>query len=128
MDIPNIEPIQPKLNVGDIVIFSTLLVHESGDILNDEIRWSASFRYGDALESEFIERGYPSKYQYIPITKQPPKDFKEVTGFNTPEELSAYEKGREHEGRVIVDWIKKWNGKTNSVMGQILYNKFKEIK
>ena len=31
-------PIQPNLNVGDIAIFSTLLVHKSGIIKNDQIR------------------------------------------------------------------------------------------
>ena len=32
--------IQPNFEIGDIVIFSTLLIHESGDIINDTIRWS----------------------------------------------------------------------------------------
>jgi ectoine hydroxylase-related dioxygenase (phytanoyl-CoA dioxygenase family) len=62
--------IQPKLNIGDVVIFSTLLVHESGEIFDDSIRWSASFRYTDMLEHNFIERGYPNPYIYKPITKQ----------------------------------------------------------
>lgn len=61
--------IQPELNIGDIAIFSTLLVHKSGDIKNDTIRWSCHFRYTDMLSDEFIERGYPNPYQYKPITK-----------------------------------------------------------
>lgn len=61
--------IQPKLKVGDIVIFSTLLVHKSGDILDDSIRWSCHFRYTDMAETNFIERGYPSPYTYKSILK-----------------------------------------------------------
>lgn len=64
------ESIQPEMKVGDIAIFSTKLVHESGPILNDTIRWSCHFRYTDMLEQDFIERGYPNPYVYKPITKQ----------------------------------------------------------
>lgn len=63
------ESIQPEMKVGDIAIFSTKLVHKSGDILNDTIRWSCHFRYTDMMEQDFIERGYPSPYVYKPITK-----------------------------------------------------------
>ncbi len=62
--------IQPKLNIGDIVVFSTLLVHQSGQIFDDSIRWSAHFRYTDMGEQNFIERGFPNPYIYSPITKQ----------------------------------------------------------
>lgn len=64
------ESIQSELNIGDIIIFSTKLIHESGKISNDTIRWSASFRYTDMLAPDFIEAGYPSLYKYLPITKQ----------------------------------------------------------
>lgn len=67
---PDIEPTQPSLNVGDIAIFSTKLIHESGDILDDSIRWSCHFRFTDMSEDDFIQRGYPSPYIYSPITKQ----------------------------------------------------------
>lgn len=71
VEIPkDIQPIQPELKVGDICIFSTLLVHESGDITNDTIRWSCHFRYTDLLEQDFINRGYPCLYNYVPVTKQ----------------------------------------------------------
>jgi len=63
------ESIQPEMKVGDIAIFSTKLVHKSGDILDDSIRWSCHFRYTDMLENDFIARGYPSPYVYKPITK-----------------------------------------------------------
>ena len=63
------EGIQTELEIGDIVIFSTLLIHESGDILNDTIRWSCHYRYTNMLDSDFIERGFPNPYIYKPITK-----------------------------------------------------------
>jgi len=54
--------LQPEVNVGDIVIFSTLLVHESGVITNNEIRWSSHLRYTNMEDPDFIERGFPSPY------------------------------------------------------------------
>ena len=63
------ESIQPELEIGDIVIFSTMLVHKSGNILDDSIRWSCHFRYTDMLEQDFINRGYPNPYIYKPVTK-----------------------------------------------------------
>lgn len=60
-------PIQPSLEIGDIVIFSTLLVHESGDIINDDIRWSCHFRYTNMKDIDFIGKGFPSPYIYKSI-------------------------------------------------------------
>jgi len=62
--------IQPELEVGDIAIFSTLLIHGSGDIMNDTIRWSCHYRYTDMLEQDYIERDFPNPYVYKPLTKQ----------------------------------------------------------
>ena len=64
------EFIQPELEVGDIAIFSTLLIHGSGDILNDTIRWSCHYRYTDMLEQDYIERDFPNPYVYKPLTKK----------------------------------------------------------
>lgn len=61
--------IQENFSMGDIVIFSTLLIHASGDILNDTIRWSCHFRYTNMLDNDFIENGFPNPYIYQPITK-----------------------------------------------------------
>jgi cell division protein FtsB len=49
--------------------------------------------------------------------------YKYITGFETPSELSAYEKGREHEEKTIVKFIQDWKGETNSVIGQLLADK-----
>jgi hypothetical protein len=51
------------------------------------------------------------------------KGYKEITGFETPAELLAYEKGREHEEKTIVKFIQDWKGETNSVIGQLLADK-----
>jgi ectoine hydroxylase-related dioxygenase (phytanoyl-CoA dioxygenase family) len=66
-DLSEYEEIQPELKVGDIAIFSTFLVHKSGDITNDQIRWSCHFRYTNMLDKDFIDRGYPHPYIYKPV-------------------------------------------------------------
>lgn len=57
-----------------------------------------------------------------------PTDFKQVTGHDSPKEMMAYEKGREDEQQVIIEWIEKWDGSSNSVMGALLKKKFDERK
>ncbi len=64
------EGLRLDLQVGDIVIFSTFLVHSSGDIINNTIRWSCHFRYTNMKDEDFIKRGFPNPYIYKPITKQ----------------------------------------------------------
>jgi phytanoyl-CoA hydroxylase len=58
--------VQKAMKLGDIAIFSTLLVHESGVITNDEIRWSCHFRYTNMEDPTFIENGFPHPYIYKP--------------------------------------------------------------
>lgn len=65
-----LQPVQPNVESGDIVIFSTFLAHKSGDISNDSIRWSCHFRYTNLLDKDFIERGFPNPYVYKPIIKE----------------------------------------------------------
>lgn len=65
-DLSEYSEIQPEVNVGDIVIFSTFLVHRSGDITNDEIRWSCHLRYTNMMDQDFIERNFPNPYLYKP--------------------------------------------------------------
>jgi len=56
-----------EMNAGDILIFSTFLIHKSGEILNNKIRWSCHFRYNDMEEVDFINRDYHYNYIYKPI-------------------------------------------------------------
>jgi hypothetical protein len=58
--------VQKAMKIGDIAIFSTLLVHESGAITNDEIRWSCHFRYTNMEDPTFIANGFPHPYIYKP--------------------------------------------------------------
>jgi len=58
--------VQKAMKLGDIAVFSTLLVHESGVITNDEIRWSCHFRYTNMEDPTFIANGFPHPYIYKP--------------------------------------------------------------
>ncbi len=58
--------IQTELEVGDAVLFSTLLVHQSGNNTTQRIRWSVQFRYNNLDDPTFIERAYPMAYIYKP--------------------------------------------------------------
>jgi len=58
------------MQIGDILIFSTFLVHESGEITNNNIRWSCSFRYNNLLDDDFIDRKYEFNYIYKPKTQE----------------------------------------------------------
>ncbi len=51
---------------GDVLFFSSFLVHRSGVNSTDSIRWSCHFRYNNLAEETFIERGYPHAYTYKP--------------------------------------------------------------
>jgi ectoine hydroxylase-related dioxygenase (phytanoyl-CoA dioxygenase family) len=51
---------------GDAVVFSTLLVHRTGESGGPEARFAASFRYNNALEPSFVARSYPNPYVYRP--------------------------------------------------------------
>lgn len=53
-------------------------------------------------------------------------DFKTITGFDTPAEFEAYEKGREHEEAVLLKFIENWKGETNSLLGGLLARKVME--
>jgi phytanoyl-CoA hydroxylase len=65
-DIPDSAYLQTEFEVGDILIFSKLLVHRSGFNTTQNIRWSIQLRYNNLAEPTFIERGYPSPYNYKP--------------------------------------------------------------
>ena len=80
------EFVQTEFEVGDLLIFSSFLVHRSGNNVTRNIRWSVQLRYNNLDEPTFIERGYPMAYIYKPETEL-------VTpGFPTTEQLkSLYE-------------------------------------
>mgnify|MGYP003338848258 CR=1 FL=1 len=58
------------MNKGDILLFSSFLVHQSGDIISNKIRWSCNFRYNNLENEDFIKRNYEFSYIYKPIIKE----------------------------------------------------------
>ena len=55
-----------ELEKGDILVFSSFLIHQSGNNTTDKPRWSCHFRYNDMAEKTFIERKFPHPYIYRP--------------------------------------------------------------
>jgi len=60
---------------GDVLFFSTLLLHQSGTNTSDAIRWSCHFRYNNLAEASFVERGFPHPYIYRPAPELITPDF-----------------------------------------------------
>ena len=58
--------IDVEMSIGDLLIFSSFLVHESGKIDGKRIRWSCSFRYNNIDDNDFIDRKYEFSYIYKP--------------------------------------------------------------
>ncbi|MFN8348265.1 MAG: phytanoyl-CoA dioxygenase family protein [Spirosomataceae bacterium] len=80
--------VQTEFEVGDLLIFSAFLVHQSGNNITKNIRWSVQLRYNNLAEPTFIERGYPMAYIYKPEAELVTPDFPTVeqleTVFATP--------------------------------------------
>jgi phytanoyl-CoA hydroxylase len=64
-DLANVLDVQ--VETGDLLCFSSFLIHSSGDNIMNFPRWSAHFRYNDLDEDSFIDRGFPHPYIYKPI-------------------------------------------------------------
>lgn len=70
--------IQTEFEVGDLLIFSAFLVHQSGNNTTNQVRWSVQLRYNNLAEPTFIERGYPMAYIYKPELELVTPDFPTV--------------------------------------------------
>lgn len=64
-----------EVNVGDALIFSSFLIHQSGENISSQQRWSCHFRYNDLDENTFIERKFAHPYIYKPLEELITKDF-----------------------------------------------------
>lgn len=53
-----------EIRRGDVLVFSTLLVHATSEQGGERVRIAASFRFNDATESTWVERGLPIPYIY----------------------------------------------------------------
>lgn len=54
-----LEKVAPKLELGDALVFSTLLVHRSIAQTATPVRVTTQFRYGNFLNPDSIKRGWP---------------------------------------------------------------------
>lgn len=75
--------VQTEFQVGDLLIFSAFLVHQSGNNITKNIRWSVQLRYNNLAEPTFIERGYPMAYIYKPETELVTPNFPTVEQLET---------------------------------------------
>jgi phytanoyl-CoA hydroxylase len=64
-----------ELEQGDILLFSSFLIHQSGENITNRPRWSCHFRYNDLAERTFIERKYAHPYIYKPQEELITPDF-----------------------------------------------------
>jgi hypothetical protein len=67
--------ISVEINAGDVLLFSSFLIHQSGNNITNKPRWSCHFRYNDLDESTFIQRKFAHPYIYKPIEELITKDF-----------------------------------------------------
>lgn len=58
------------MQLGDVLFFSTLLIHRSGVNRSKSIRWSANFRYDNVEEKNFIARKFPNSFAYNRVQTQ----------------------------------------------------------
>jgi ectoine hydroxylase-related dioxygenase (phytanoyl-CoA dioxygenase family) len=71
--------ISVEVKTGDALLFSSFLIHQSGDNVTDGPRWSCHFRYNDLEDPTFIKRKYAHAYIYKPIEDLITKDFPQLT-------------------------------------------------
>lgn len=67
--------ISVEVEAGDALLFSSFLVHQSGQNTTNKPRWSCHFRYNDLDENSFISRKYAHPYVYKPIEELLTKNF-----------------------------------------------------
>jgi ectoine hydroxylase-related dioxygenase (phytanoyl-CoA dioxygenase family) len=53
-------PVEP----GDIIVFSSFLVHRTGDQDDGQVRIALSCRFNNALEQTYVAHAYPTPYKY----------------------------------------------------------------
>ncbi len=56
--------VEVEVPLGSVLFFSSFLVHRSGLNTTDQTRLTVNFRYNNALESTFVERGFLNPFSY----------------------------------------------------------------
>lgn len=64
-----------SLNPGDLVVFSSFLVHRTGETGDGRVRIAFSTRFNNAAEPTYVEHGYPTPYKYSYQTDMIVPDF-----------------------------------------------------
>ena len=120
-----------EVKTGDILLFSSFLIHQSGNNITDKPRWSCHFRYNDLNDSSFIKRKYAHPYIYKPLEEL----ITENLGFHKTESSDAIIKVNKLNKNEIVEirvpellknntsyFLKKWNVKIGDIVktGDIL--------
>ena len=49
---------------GDVIVFSSFMVHRTGEEGDGLVRVALSTRFNNAMEGTFVARGYPTPYKY----------------------------------------------------------------
>lgn len=55
------------------------------------------------------------------------EEFQQLTGYNSPEEMDAFEQGVIANTKTMIDFINDWDGSTNSMLGDVLMRKFRSL-
>ena len=77
-DEENSRLVSVEVTRGDALIFSSFLIHQSGNNNTNRPRWSCHFRYNDLNEEAFIARKYAHAYIYKPIEELITPDFPSI--------------------------------------------------
>ncbi len=110
--------------------------------LSRTIEFSNEDKFVEILSDDNKETGFNSlsKAEEISLFLEEPKftikelqrflpdaKHKSITGWNSQAEYEAYDKGRADEEDVLIAFIEKWTGSTNSALGSLLNSKFKNM-
>lgn len=64
-----------EVKTGDALLFSSFLIHQSGENISAGPRWSCHFRYNDLEDATFRKRKFAHAYIYKPMEELITKDF-----------------------------------------------------
>lgn len=67
-----------EVELGDALLFSSFLIHQSGSNTTNSPRWSVHFRYNDLNEQTFISRKFVHAYTYKPNDELLTQNFPEI--------------------------------------------------
>jgi len=74
-DAENDRMLSIEVKTGDALLFSSFLIHQSGENVTDNPRWSCHFRYNDLEDPTFKQRKFAHAYIYKPMEDLITKDF-----------------------------------------------------